>query len=154
MQYAWPGNLRELHNEVKRYLVLGESTSTARPSLGSDEKAVALHGTHVNTEGTLKQMIRDLKGKAEEEAIRKALEQTQWRRKDAAALLGICYKALIYKSRQYGILRPSVRAKRKLPKAAEGPVEMSFAAAAGANGNGIRLSALKAVEMKDGGDRR
>ena len=32
-----------------------------------------------------------------------ALEQTNWNRKQAAAILQISYKALLYKIRQYGI---------------------------------------------------
>jgi two-component system response regulator AtoC len=161
MQYAWPGNLRELHNEVKRYLVLGgESLITGvvpdGVALDDERGPIELRTEHANPSGTMKQMVRDLKGKAEAEAIRNALEQTQWRRKDAAELLGICYKALIYKSRQYGILKPSVRGKKKLPKAT-GPgdlLEMNMAIGSAANANGVRLSALKAVEMKDGEDRR
>ena len=54
----------------------------------------------------LKKMVREIKGEAEAEAIAQALEQTNWNRKQAASLLNISYKALIYKSRQYGILRP------------------------------------------------
>jgi hypothetical protein len=57
----------------------------------------------------LKQTVRELKHEAEAEAIRNALETTQWRRKEAAQLLGICYKALIYKSRQYGIINPRAK---------------------------------------------
>jgi len=41
--------------------------------------------------------------KAEAEAIAKALDETNWNRKQAAALLQISYKALLYKIRQYGI---------------------------------------------------
>ncbi len=33
----------------------------------------------------------------------KALEETNWNRKQAAAILKISYKALLYKIRQYGI---------------------------------------------------
>jgi len=43
------------------------------------------------------------KDEAEAEAITKALEETNWNRKQAAALLKISYKALLYKIRQYGI---------------------------------------------------
>ena len=46
---------------------------------------------------------RSAKDEAEGEAIRQALEQTNWNRKQAAGLLQISYKALLYKIRQYGI---------------------------------------------------
>jgi hypothetical protein len=37
------------------------------------------------------------------EAIADALEKTRWCRKDAAKMLGISYKALLYKIRQFGL---------------------------------------------------
>ena len=48
-------------------------------------------------------MARSAKDEAEAEAIRQALDQTNWNRKQAAVLLQISYKALLYKIRQYGI---------------------------------------------------
>lgn len=111
MQHDWPGNVRELYNVVKRYLVLGDETLLASPS--APVMAASRDGMDavaVNPAGDLKKIVRQLKGEAEAEAIRDALEKTQWRRKDAAALLGICYKALIYKSRQYGIISPREKA--------------------------------------------
>ncbi len=53
--------------------------------------------------GGLKSVARSAKDEAEAEAIRVALDQTNWNRKQAAALLQISYKALLYKIRQYGI---------------------------------------------------
>jgi len=53
--------------------------------------------------GGLKSLARSAKDEAEAEAISKALDQTNWNRKQAAALLKISYKALLYKIRQYGI---------------------------------------------------
>ena len=53
--------------------------------------------------GGLKSVSRNAKDGAEAEAIARALEETNWNRKQAAALLQISYKALLYKIRQYGI---------------------------------------------------
>ena len=46
---------------------------------------------------SLKKISREASRKAEERMIKKVLEQTQWNRKQAAKLLGISYKALLYK---------------------------------------------------------
>jgi DNA-binding NtrC family response regulator len=154
MQHSWPGNLRELHNVVKRYLVLGEEALTAPPAMAALRKVAGTRRERIGSGGDLKQIVRELKREAEAEAIRNALEQTQWRRKEAAELLGICYKALIYKSRQYGILSPR---EKMLPKST-GPEAVRGMSIAGtsatAKGNGGRLSALRAVGMKDGEDLR
>ena len=47
--------------------------------------------------------MRGLKDEAEMEAIADALEKTNWCRKDAAKMLGISYKALLYKMRQFNL---------------------------------------------------
>jgi len=43
------------------------------------------------------------------EAIADALEKTRWCRKDAAKMLGISYKALLYKMRQFNLDTPRSR---------------------------------------------
>ncbi|HZQ19412.1 MAG TPA: sigma-54 dependent transcriptional regulator [Terriglobales bacterium] len=105
--YPWPGNLRELGNFVKRYLVLGDeklAINELKPrsdGSGAEFQAMAQRGTEAAS--GLKSLARSAKDEAEAEAIAKALEETNWNRKQAAALLQISYKALLYKIRQYGI---------------------------------------------------
>ena len=105
--YSWPGNLRELNNFVKRYLVLGDESlaiSELRPR--SDGHGAQFDQSAQNSSqssGGLKSLGRNAKDEAEAEAIRKALDETNWNRKQAAALLKISYKALLYKIRQYGL---------------------------------------------------
>ena len=107
MEYHWPGNLRELSNFVKRYLVLGDeklAINELRPkSDGSGAQFASAAGAADTNVGGLKSLARSAKDEAEAEAIAKALNQTNWNRKQAAALLKISYKALLYKIRQYGI---------------------------------------------------
>src|ERR1039457_4406710 len=111
LRHSWPGNLRELSNFIKRYLVLGDETLAAselqpRPDGGGGMHAHAVGRTAVagaESAGGLKSLSRNAKDEAEAEAIARALEETNWNRKQAAALLQISYKALLYKIRQYGI---------------------------------------------------
>src|ERR1700724_1021561 len=104
--YSWPGNLRELNNFIKRYLVLGDEKLAIQELQPRDDGHSARpEGAHSPAEpgGGLKSVARSAKDEAEAEAIRQALDQTNWNRKQAAALLQISYKALLYKIRQYGI---------------------------------------------------
>ncbi|HZR64039.1 MAG TPA: sigma-54 dependent transcriptional regulator [Terriglobales bacterium] len=108
--YPWPGNLRELGNFVKRYLVLGDeklAINELRPRTDGSgaefEPIPPRNGSE--SSGGLKSLARSAKDGAEAEAIAKALDETNWNRKQAAALLQISYKALLYKIRQYGIAK-------------------------------------------------
>src|SRR5712692_5381122 len=105
-RYPWPGNLRELENFVKRYVILEDDEGSFRELL---EMAAARQRTSPREEPSppreqgLKALVRSLKNEAEMEAIADALEKTHWCRKDAARMLGISYKALLYKMRQFNL---------------------------------------------------
>ena len=113
--YNWPGNLRELGNFVKRYLVLGDdklAINELQPRTDGSgaqfDPAPSRNGSEPT--GGLKSLARSAKDEAEAEAIAKALDETNWNRKQAAALLQISYKALLYKIRQYGIAQQNKNA--------------------------------------------
>lgn len=107
-RYHWPGNLRELGNFIKRYLVLADEELIIQElQAASTMGRPASPGVSAPSapESGLKSIVRGVKDEAEIEAITKALEQTNWNRKQAATLLQISYKALLYKIRQYDIQR-------------------------------------------------
>ncbi|HXZ78975.1 MAG TPA: sigma-54 dependent transcriptional regulator [Terriglobales bacterium] len=105
-QYHWPGNLRELGNFVKRYLILAdEEMAIAELQMASAVDKSSMGEVGSSSRDGLKGIVRGVKDEAEIEAITKALEQTNWNRKKAALLLKISYKALLYKIRQYDIQR-------------------------------------------------
>jgi two-component system response regulator AtoC len=98
--YAWPGNIRELENVVRRMVALGNEspvselgpfTNGERTSQGNSENL------------SLKQTAREASRLAEKELILKVLSKTHWNRKRAAQQLQISYKALLYKLRQMGL---------------------------------------------------
>ena len=104
MRYHWPGNLRELCNLVKRYLVLEDENMVIEElQARSKEEMGEMDGSPASARGGLKTMMRNLKDDAEAREIQRALEDSSWNRKVAAARLNISYKALLYKIKQHGL---------------------------------------------------
>src|SRR5260221_2075589 len=112
LNYPWPGNLRELANFVKRYVIFEDDEGSLRglvESSSARQRMSPRQETVLPREQGLKALVRGLKDGAEMEAIADALEKTRWCRKDAAKMLGISYKALLYKMRQFNLDTPRTR---------------------------------------------
>src|SRR5579859_5663278 len=123
LNYPWPGNLRELENFVKRYVILEDDEGSLRKLVemsASRQRTSPREETIAPREQGLKALVRGLKDEAEMEAIADALEKTRWCRKDAAKMLGISYKALLYKMRQFNLDTP--RSRRSASVADTAPV--------------------------------
>ncbi len=115
MEYAWPGNIRELENMVKRYVIMGNEAqiirelSTHKPIVlsqsgrQSDAPPVAAPAALGSNNGeelempSLLEIGRRAAMQAEREAIERVLAQTRWNRRQAAKILKISYKALLNK---------------------------------------------------------
>jgi len=103
MNYVWPGNVRELENFLKRCLVLQEFSSPGpQHSLNSHDRARPYTSADHIPRG-LKSLARSARKESESQAILRALEETNWNRRQAAINLKISYKALLYKIREYQI---------------------------------------------------
>ena len=102
--YIWPGNLRELENTIKRYLVLRDEKGVIEDLLPMEmSKSYWAASESANGSTNLKGLVRNLKGNVEATAIAQTLEGTGWNRKAAASDLKISYKALLYKIKQYNL---------------------------------------------------
>jgi DNA-binding NtrC family response regulator len=105
--HSWPGNLRELENTIKRYLILADEQAIIEELIpGQNTASTVPDGQDAGRNGSLKHLVRNLKDGAESVAIARTLEGTGWNRKAAASDLQISYKALLYKIKQYNLIPP------------------------------------------------
>jgi two-component system, NtrC family, response regulator AtoC len=102
--YSWPGNLRELENTIKRYIVLEDERAILTEL--NPHLPLEVRGTDSSSESShnLKGVVRGLKEDTESLIIARALQEKKWNRKAAASDLQISYKALLYKIKQYQII--------------------------------------------------
>jgi DNA-binding NtrC family response regulator len=115
IEYSWPGNIRELENMVKRYVIVGNESQIIREFANHRPTAVlpwepaaaqtvaaAPPSRTVPAEPeslSLLEIGRRAAMKAEREAIERVLNQTRWNRRQAAKILRVSYKALLNKLR-------------------------------------------------------
>lgn len=118
ISYSWPGNLRELENTIKRYLVLANEQAII-DELSPWHRNATLAATTDGNDGdkSLKHLVKNLKGGAEAAAIAQQLEMAGWNRKLAASELKISYKALLYKIKQYNLNPPPRKRQVSIAKA-------------------------------------
>ena len=103
-KHTWPGNIRELENYLKRYVIL-ESADTILGELEERSRGPVNGGMQLPpvTDFSLKRYSKIASQQAEHYLILEALKNTRWNRKRAAELLGISYRALLYKIKENGL---------------------------------------------------
>jgi DNA-binding NtrC family response regulator len=88
-------------SETPEGLTIDETTNSPKPVAAVPSAPVAKGNAGSGDEPILS--LRSARVRVEVEAIRSALRRTGWNRKQAARLLKISYRGLLYKIRQYDI---------------------------------------------------
>jgi two-component system, NtrC family, response regulator AtoC len=122
-KYHWPGNIRELENLMKRYVILGSEDVISNDLLVRNEQEFLNPDINLDGPISLKKLTRQATRELERKVILKVLQAHHWNRKQAARALSISYRALLYKIRDAGL--PPNRAIRR---ASEGAVTRGAAA--------------------------
>jgi transcriptional regulator with GAF, ATPase, and Fis domain len=115
IKYHWPGNVRQLQNEIKRIIVLGESTDRIEEM--HTDKREGSHGPPIETlinqvsiptellcldlkepmdhaSLPLKEIKKEARNRIDRELISYVLKKTRWNRGRAAKILDVSYKML------------------------------------------------------------
>lgn len=102
LDYNWPGNIRELENEIERLSVLsGSDIKVSADMLSPRIKTFGEKGKiqGVRIAGQLKDALEEL----EREMIKEGLRRTSWNKSKLAKELGISRAGLIMKVEKYGL---------------------------------------------------
>lgn len=103
LEYEWKGNVRELENILERAIVMTEGDTISTEYLPEE-----LFGTHTQiilkipeSRILLKDVLKEVNEISERILISRALKQTGNNRTQAAKLLQISHRALMYKLKEY-----------------------------------------------------
>jgi two-component system, NtrC family, response regulator AtoC len=97
----WEGNVRELENAIERSMAMADGDSIGVENLPPYLRQLRDDGIICIPDGemSIKKVTRDI----EETLIRRALAKTRGNRTQAAKVLQISHRALLYKIKDYGI---------------------------------------------------
>jgi DNA-binding NtrC family response regulator len=112
LQYAWPGNARELRNTIERAVILADGEMISANSLqlpefrpASGSVPAGMLAEEFNWEGTLEDVSERAGKHVEKILLEKTLRECQWNKTRAAEKLGVTPKTLLAKLRSAGLDR-------------------------------------------------
>jgi two-component system response regulator AtoC len=108
-RYSWPGNIRQLENVVKRFVILpdlelalADLVEVERPNELTAGKTAKTPEPPID-HSSLKKISSQAAERAEREIVLRTLNEVNWNRKHAARKLSISYKALLNKIKRWQI---------------------------------------------------
>jgi two-component system NtrC family response regulator len=104
MEHGWPGNVRELANAVERLVLLAEDGRVSLDDLPPEVRRTGAGETspfRLPAEGVVWDRL-------EADLLRQALERAGGNRAAAARLLGLGYKAFLYRLEKHGMVGDGV----------------------------------------------
>lgn len=103
----WPGNIRQLENVIKRYVIFDNEESIHANVCGLAPLALNTP-TGTMQPMSLKQVTQRAKKEIERNVILETLSANHWNRKRTAEALNVSYRALLYKMKESGLSARSI----------------------------------------------
>jgi Nif-specific regulatory protein len=100
MDYSWPGNFRELENEMRRLVLSVSGNTVAQEDLS---EAMRRSGTTVAASSSTPRLLKEVVSEMEKRMIQEALQQSKQNQLHAAKVLGLSRHGLIKKMKRYNI---------------------------------------------------
>jgi two-component system response regulator AtoC len=102
--YSWPGNLRELQNVAREFLLTPDSGALEAEM---ERRRQTISRNRTSGSPALKEQVKQASRRVEGEIILRVLEQHRWNRRRAAEALRISYRSLMYKMKSCDIRNES-----------------------------------------------
>jgi len=94
--YHWPGNIRQLENMLRSYVLIGSEEALVADTVPS-ASATLLPDVDLENPLSLKELTKAATRSIEREVILKVLQANGWSRRKTAKWLNISYRSLLYK---------------------------------------------------------
>ncbi|MBW6514680.1 MAG: sigma 54-interacting transcriptional regulator [Candidatus Syntrophosphaera sp.] len=104
-QYDWPGNVRQLENEIERAVTFVENGSFIKSSDLSDEVRSFIENKKTVTILSQRKTLKDAMEELERKMILETMETHDWNQTKAARELGISRQGLIQKLKRYNLYK-------------------------------------------------
>jgi transcriptional regulator with PAS, ATPase and Fis domain len=106
-RYSWPGNIRELFNELSRVMALFGHPPHITPDMLSERITAELTNTRVKDMILHDAPLAHAVSHLEVSLLTRALTQSNWNKSKTARALGLSRQGLLKKIKRYGISRES-----------------------------------------------
>jgi len=107
-RYSWPGNIRELENELERLMALNEAPKRITPGMFSPRVTEETGGTSLDVKVLYDAPLSRAVSYLERNLLKKTLIQTNWNKSKSARQLGLSRQGLLKKIKRYGIDRDTL----------------------------------------------
>jgi two-component system, NtrC family, response regulator AtoC len=100
--YHWPGNVRQLENLIRSYVLIGSEEALVAELMPESPKGIVTEidlSEPVSLKNITKKATQDL----ERQIILKVLQENSWNRQKTAKWLQISYRSLLYKLSEVGM---------------------------------------------------
>jgi two-component system, NtrC family, response regulator AtoC len=105
-RYNWPGNIRQLENMIRSYVLIGDEESLAADLVPAAPSGI-LPEIDLTQPVSLKEITKAATHDLERMIIMKVLQANGWSRRKTAKWLKISYRSLLYKLQEANVTPPS-----------------------------------------------